>query len=146
MGAGQAIKTEITSEAFAEQFVKNGMNGTKAAQTLKPHLSYDSARQEAHTQLTKPHSREAMVKALENAGLTEDAISKIHRRNVKQGKNLPASNSALDMLYKINGTYAPEKSMSVNVHVDVSDPAQLENEIKATLAEIQGLDSLSNIE
>lgn len=138
-------KTKLETEVFAQEYVKNGFNGTKAAQKLKPHLNYDSAKSEAHNKLTNTYSREAILAALEKQGLTQDEISKIHKRNVKQGKNLPASNAALDMLYKIGGTFAPEKSMSVNVNVDVSDPAQLEAEIKATLAEIKGLDSMSNI-
>lgn len=58
-------------------------------------------------------------KILSDEGYTDEVVRLEHFKNIKQDKNLPAKNQAIDMYYKKKGAYAPEKSESQVTVVEV---------------------------
>jgi len=89
-------------------------------------------RQIANENLTKPAIRKSLQEVLEDNGVNNDLITRITTRNLKQNKNLPASNQVLDMLHKIKGNYTPERRININVTPDnINNRLQeLEDELK----------------
>jgi len=120
----------------------NPTEGAKQAYNLKgktglkdKHKQITLATTIASENMTKPD----IVKAIEQE--IDDLFEKdelkpiqIHKRNMAQNKNIPASNQALDMYYKIKGKYAPVKSINLNIN-----PQNIDNRIKELQNELKQL-------
>lgn len=77
---------------------------------------------------------------MENYGLSEEEILREHKKVIVQDKNLPAKNTALDMVYKLKGSYAPTKSdnRSLNVKINLTGK-ELDFQIQEKLKELEKL-------
>ena len=96
-------KIEYKAEAFATRYIANNMNGTKTIQELTGNKNPLSTRVRASEALAKPIYQTKIQEAMEKAGLTNDFIAEVTKRNIKQSKNYAASNSAMDMVHRIEG-------------------------------------------
>lgn len=128
-------KIELKAKAFAKSYIRNKFNGTAAVKELYNPNNDHTARSIAAENLTKPIFQKAIIETMEEMGFNDEMVSKIHKRNLQQNKNLPASNSAADMYYKIKGHYAPEKKITLNFkYKDIQQvrerTAQLLNELQ----------------
>ena len=123
-------KIEYKAEAFAKRYIANKYNGTKTVKELYNPSTDGSARKMATETINRPIFRTKIQEAMEKAGLTNDFIAEVTKRNITQAKNYAASNSAIDIVHRIEGNYAPEKSTSLNINLT---PEQAEQELKALL-------------
>ena len=124
-------KIEYKAEAFATRYIANNFNGSKTIQDLSPNIKTSlSARVRASEALAKPIFQTKIQEAMQRAGLTNDFIAEVTKRNIKQSENYSASNSAMDMVHRIEGNYAPEKKTNLNLNLTVE---QAEQELKDLL-------------
>lgn len=93
------------------------MNPTEAAARAYKIKKRTTATAIGHENLQKPYIRNALLKAMEEKGISEVMLVKEHKKIVTQDKNLPAKNTALDMMYRLRGDYAPEKHASINLTI-----------------------------
>ena len=81
-------KVELFHKAFARKYVENGLNGKQAYLAIRPHVTPNTATNEAATTLRKPSVKREIEALMEKAGLTVDSALTIHKRNMQQDKNL----------------------------------------------------------
>lgn len=140
-------KIEVKAKKFAKEYLKNGMNGTEAALKIykvgrlggNPEFKRKTASTIANKNLSKPVFIKAIIEELEKAHLNDAFAAKIHKRNLAQSKNLSASNTALDLYYRIKGYYEPQKNLNLNLNLDLN---KIDAEISATLKAIKELERL----
>lgn len=131
-------KQKIVNRIFAERYIKNEFNGQKTVQELKPHLQERSANVEAARRLADASQQKAIVEIMEEQGLTDDIATKIHKENLVQRENLPASNSALEMYHKLKGRLKNETTNThLHLHADISE---VQDKLKALDAELLELE------
>lgn len=100
---------------FVKDYVKTE-NGTQAA--FKNYdTTYETARSIASENLTKPHIIEAIksiADSIPNELLAEKHLALLNKGDDK-GIDIQAVSKGLDMAYKLKGSYAPEKSVNLNI-------------------------------
>lgn len=120
-------------KAFVKEYISNGNNSKRAAMKVLPHIKEDSANVMGHRLL-----RSVKEKNVFDEYLPEDLLAKIHREGLEAGHKIFKNNNAtkqveevgfepdyatrhryLDSAYKLKGSYAPEKSVNVNVNADI---------------------------
>ena len=129
-------RTPLKNKILAQAYIKNGMNASKTIRQFKPHLTKRSSQTRAVELLHNEGFKKAVLDELNEAGLTEAKAAKLHTRNAVQEKNLPASNTALDMYYKIKGEYAPEKKVNINLNLTGEELKQRKKELLEELTEV----------
>ena len=107
-------KIELKAKQFAKKYIENNYNGTETAMQVYNAKNRNVAHNIASENLQKPTFQKAIQEALEDSISTKDRISLVER-NAKQSHTLPASNTALDMMFKIMGDYAPDKSERITI-------------------------------
>ena len=135
-------KIELKAKQFASRYIANKMNGTKTALELYNTKDKTVANAISTENLQKPLFKKAIEDEMEKKGLNDEKVSKILDRNLSQGKHLPSSNSAIDMYFKLKGSYAPEKKASVNINI--TNPKAFKEELSSLLDEIKTLDEPTN--
>ena len=88
----------------------------------------------ASENIAKPYVKKALAEIMEEQGVNDTLVTSILKRNIKQNKNLPASNQVADMYFKLNGKYAPEKRVNLNIN-----QMNIDNKIKELQDELQQL-------
>ena len=126
---------------WVEETVKT-LNPTEAARRVYKVKNSSVAKVIAHENLTKPYLQEALGERLRGLGLDDERIAAIHRRNLEQSENISASNTALDMLYKLSGAYAPEKRANLNVSLNAVSAAELDDRIRENTINLRRLGAL----
>ena len=130
-------KMDLKTKAWAQEYIKNGFNGTETAITFgKNGLKRKTAQAIASENLSKPIYQRAILEELENVKMSEKERARLMKRNAKQQKSFSASNQAIDMLNKIAGDYAPELKQSLNITLTGKD---LDNKIKEKIEELKAL-------
>ena len=123
---------------FAETYVEEGFNGSAAIRKLNPKIkdkNYITVK--ASRTLASAKTQQSLREVLTERGFDDDSVRKLLHRNASQNKNLPASNTALDMVLKVRGDYAPEKRMNVNMNIkSETDADELISRLKAELDEL----------
>ena len=121
------------AKLFAQEFLSNGMNATEAIRVVKPHLKQTPSNLgvAGFRAVNSIKVQRALVEVMEDMGLKTDEISRILKRNAKQDKNIPASNTAIDMILKVRGEYAPEKRLTLTANI------KSEADADATIKELQ---------
>ena len=104
-------KTLNPSQAVREtyQIGKNGGGETEKQRE-------QTIRAIASENLTKPHLKQSIVEKIDKL-MNKDKIELVHKRNITQDSNIPASNQALDMYYKLSGEYSPDKHLNINANI-----------------------------
>jgi hypothetical protein len=117
--------SEVKARQFAQAFVKNNMNASAAVREIEPQYRDmgDKKKQKvvgvkATRLLDNDRVKKSLKEVLEESGLNKEEISKLLKRNAQQDKNIPASNQAIDIAVKIDGSYAPEKSVKLNLSLE----------------------------
>ena len=134
-------KTKIKAKSFVKDYLESGLNASEAARRnfkSKPEI----APQIGYQYLIKPHTQSVLAEVLDQQdGLNDDVIKSLLKRNAKQNKNLPASNSALDMAIKVKGGYAPEKRASFNLNLTDKQLDDRLNELAEEIKRLKQADS-----
>ena len=105
---------QLKDEKFAETLVKNGFNGSKTVKQLMNPKDNNQASSMAVEKMKQRGIQKALGELLDEAEMSKERRAELMARNAEQIKNLSASNTSLDMMNKIDGDYAPTKSMSIN--------------------------------
>lgn len=88
----------------------------------------------ARNKLKKVEIQRSLQEEMENKGIDNELITVITKRNLKQDKNIPASNQVLDMYHKLKGNYAPEKRVNISI-----TPDNINNRLKELEYELKQL-------
>lgn len=112
---------------MAKEYIKQGYNASATIKKLEPHLKPATAKLKAHRMITSEIFKKSLAEVMEEKGLTDEVVSQIHERNLKQSKSLPASNEAINIYHKLKGNFAPEKKLTLNINVN--DPKAVESRI-----------------
>lgn len=137
-----ANKLTKKQKGFVDEYIKTGI-GVEAALKNYETTDNNTARSIASENLTKPNIVKAIADAIPDELLTQRHLELLNKREVeikynsvtKQfdkvelGPETKAVSKALDMAYKIKSTYAPEKSLTMNINVE-----ELRDLIKENLA------------
>lgn len=131
-------KTKVKAKVFAKEYVSNGFNGTQAVKKILNPKDRHTASSMATEYLNKPAYKEAITKRIDELLMEDDTnIEKIHKRNITQDSNIPASNQALDMYHKLGGDYAPEKKINLNANINTNNIDKRLKEIQHELSRLQ---------
>jgi len=137
----QQLKSERKQRMFAHEYVKNGLNGAAAVRAIgSKAVALSTQSVMAGEYLNKPYVQRTVHELLKEK-LGEDGIANIHKRNLKQSRNISASNTALDMYYKLEGSYSPDKSITVQVKYSKE---QVEEQLKLLQDQLSTLQSLQD--
>ncbi len=132
------VKLTKKERGFVKDYIATG-NGTEAALNNYDIQSKDPenvAAVIAHENLTKPKIQNAIQEAL-----PDELLARVHLEGLQATKtdadyvveDYAVRHKYLDSAYKIKGTYAPEKTVNLNLEVESSD------EIKKLAEELNNL-------
>lgn len=107
-------------KGFVKDYLELG-NGTKAALNNYNTENENVAANIASENLRKPK----IINAIQEA-LPDDLLAKVHLQGLDAtDEGIPdyaVRHKYLDSAYKLKGLYAPDKSISLNVNADITDP------------------------
>lgn len=117
---------ELTKKqrGFVKDYVETG-NGVKAALNNYDTDDYNTANAIAVENLQKPAIQNAILSIAEqipDSLLVEKHNALLKKIDDKGDIDTQAVKAGLEMAYKLKGVYAPEKSMNLNVDVDITNP------------------------
>lgn len=79
---------------------------------------------------------EGVQEALEELGFTEDNAKSVVTKIMLNEKVNPSDRlKATDQVFKVRGSYAPEKSLNINVEVDPDTEKKVNNVVKRYLSD-----------
>lgn len=119
----------ILQEKLADEIVKNAKSKKpKNKKELLVSAGYDETTAEATPE--RIIEQKGVQEALEVRGFTELNAKRVVEQILNSGKTEPnARLKAADMVFKVHGSYAPDKSINVNINqkaIDPTDPKILE--------------------
>lgn len=127
----------IRQKRLAEAIVNNGLREqplNKAELVVSAGYAEMTAKANAGFIIDQPGVQEA----LDDLGFTEENAKKVVVKILLEGKEESAQLKAADMVFKVKGSYAPEKSQNVNLNVkaeakDLTKHEQLRTEYEEKL-------------
>jgi len=128
------------AKILSKEFIKQNFNATATIKKLEPKIKPKTAEVKASRMIRSVEFNKSLEETMEELGLNDKLVERIHKRNLKQSKSLPASNEALNIYHKIKGNYAPEKKLTANLNIDVRDKEALNKRIKVLREELKQLD------
>jgi len=134
MGASRKIGGLTFKERkFVKEYIKTQGNAKLATQRAYPNANASTLKSLPSTKLNKPEVRNAIIKALDKAGLNDDFIADTLKKNIPQesiGKGATATtvNKTLELLIKLREPSRETKSTSLNYTVfqDISNLSNTE--------------------
>lgn len=127
-----ANKLTKKQRGFVKDYVKTGI-GTVAVRNHYDVANDNVAKSIASENLTKPYIQKAIAEMLPDDLLGERHLELLNKREtviglkredgtydrIDIGPDVQGVSKGLDMAYKLKGSYAPEKSTSVNLNLEV---------------------------
>ena len=108
-------RLSLKEKGFVQDYIKM-KNGTKAILNNYDVKTEKTAGVMAVESLGKPRIVQAIDKALQGAGLTDEHVSKIHHSNLTQDQDLRVSQTAIKDYYAVTGKLDRDaNTSSVNV-------------------------------
>lgn len=135
-------KIELKARAFAKDYVATNFNGTEAAARNYNVKNRKVAGVIAVENLAKPSFQKSILEVLEEEGIDRKDVGRQHKIVLRQNKNYPAKNTAIDMYYKLSGDYAPEKKANFNLNLTNEQLNARLNELDTEIKRIKGNDTL----
>jgi phage terminase small subunit len=134
-------KLTLKQERFAREYIKEG-NASEAVRRAYPNVKTPlSVRVVGSENLTKPNIRERIDELLAEE-MSKREVASILSRNIRQNKNLGASNSAIELYARMTPDML-QASKSVRLNLNLS-PEQRAERIKEIVEQIQALQGTSN--
>lgn len=113
--AGETLKMTSMEKKFAELFIKLNGDRVKAFEGAGyKSTSRDMAYKKATDRLRDPDIAKYISHLLDKSGFNETNVTKQHAYVITQMGDLGSKNKAIDMFYKLKGSYAPEKHVTIN--------------------------------
>lgn len=109
---------------FVKDFVETG-NGTKSALKNYDTESENVAAVIASENLRKPKIINAIADAIPDDLLTKKHLELLNKTDSEGNIDVQAVKAGLDMGYKVKGSYAPDKSVNLNLNREVVATAEL---------------------
>lgn len=110
-------------------------NGTKSVSSAMKEAGYSESTCSNPQQVT----RSKTYKEIFGETVTKEDLTRIHRQHL-YSENEMVSLKGLDMAYKVNGDYAPEKSVSLTANLDIeSDNPKMKEFKKQTIEKLREL-------
>lgn len=120
--------TKLTKrqKGFVKDYVKTG-NGTLSAKNNYNVTTDGSARSYASQILTNVNIQKALAERLPDDLLEEKHLALLNKMTLIGNEiDVNAVAKGLDMAYKVKGTYAPDKTLNINMNVQPIDPTNPE--------------------
>ena len=116
------MRNKLTKKekGFAQDFAATG-NGVQSALKNYDTESYKTASNIASTNLDKPRVQKAIAEMIPDDLLGQKHLALLNKIDEKGEIDVQAVSKGLDMGYKIKGTYAPEKTVNMNIEVESSE-------------------------
>lgn len=119
-------------KAFLKEYLENGNNGTAAVKKVFPPMAEGSARVKASWLLTRPNILALVDNVIPDSLLRRKHMQLLNKteKKVVQGEvitdiDTQAVSKALDMAYKLKGSYAAEKK-EISGSLNTIPPEELE--------------------
>ena len=125
----------LKQKAWVKEVVAT-RNLTEATRRVYNVKNVDVAKAMGSENFAKPYMNQAVTQELERAGITLPFIMQEHESVIKQNEHIPAKNTAIDMAYKLYGTYAPDRSVNVNLNIP-TDERGLQEAIDKLIGELK---------
>lgn len=129
--------SKTKAKMLAKEYIKQNFNAAATIREIEPHLNKGVARNKGARMLSNAIFNKSLQETMAEIGLNDSIVEKTHKRNLKQNKNLPASNEAINIYHKIKGNYAPEKKLSLNINIQ--DPQAVNKRIQDLEEELKQL-------
>ena len=133
--------SKVKTKILAEEYLRNGLNATQAVKKFRPAYNNNVAKVAASRMLASDNFKESIQEVMEEQGITDKMLLREHTKVIKQDKHLPSKNGAIDMAYKLKGSYAPIKSESKTLSININDIKQVEERTKQLLDELKQLNT-----
>lgn len=133
---GKQYTLTLRQQLFCEKYLEFRGNGVQAI--FESGYKVKNARVAAaiaSENLTKPNIIAYVNSQLEKYGFNDDNVTREHLFLINQYSDLQAKNKAVDMYYKLKGTYAPEKTVTVAFTPD-SNTVKVADEYEKKLKEV----------
>lgn len=130
---GKIYKITLKEKLFCETYLETRGSGVDAALRVYNCKNRQVAWTMASQELIKPQIIAYIDLKLEEYGFTDENVKKQHLFTLNQFQDLGAKNKAVDMFYKLKGTYAPEQ---IKHSLDEDDIEERIREVKARIGAI----------
>ena len=109
------IKEDTKIEHFADAYIKNGMNGTKAYQAVVTTVGPRTAEVQAHRLLSKDKTKKAIADRMPSDALLSNVIKEAITEKPKQDIDWSTKHKYIVTALKLKGYLKDEHNTSVNV-------------------------------
>ena len=121
---GQIVMSELEM-MFAEEYIKNGRNGTKAYKTVKLNVSMDTARKSASKVLNRPHVRQYindLLTEIHNQNMADITEIKEHLTTILRDTNEKTAdrNRAAELLLRVEGGFDDKPQIDTTVRLELT--------------------------
>lgn len=116
---GKTYKLTFKEREFCEYYLEFKGDGVDAVLEVFDVTNPKVAAAMAYEYLRKPHLIAYINSKLEEYGFNDDNVLKQHLFLLNQDADLKSKSKAIDMFYRLKGTYAPEKTANVTVSIDL---------------------------
>lgn len=121
---GKIVMSELEM-LFAEEYIKNGRNGTKAYKFVKPNVSMDTARKTASKVLNRPHVRQYindLLTEIHNQNMADITEVKEYLTNIMRDANEKTAdrNRAAELLLKVEGGFDDKPQIDTTVRLELT--------------------------
>lgn len=110
---------------FVKDYIETG-NGVQSALKNYNTIDYSTAGNIASENLNKPKIQQAIADAIPDDLLTKKHLALLNKVDKEGEIDVQAVSKGLDMGYKIKGSYAPEKSVNLNLNGEIIANEELE--------------------
>lgn len=117
---GKKYRISMQEKLFSESYLDFKGNGTEAAFEHYNCQNFRIAASIAYQNLRKLHIIAYIDLKLGEYGFNDESVSKQHLFTLNQFADLAQKNKAIDMFYKLKGSYAPEKK-DVSLGLSLTD-------------------------
>lgn len=132
--------SKVKAKILAKGYIDNNFNATKTIKSFEPNINNKVAQLKGHRMINSEVFKKSLKEIMTEKGLTDELITEIHERNLKQSKSIPASNEAINIYHKLEGNYAPERKISTNLNVNINDSQAVAKRIEDLKQELELLD------
>ena len=131
--------SKAKAKIIAPRYIKSGFNMSEVMRQLHPELAAPDKKTHLRVKATRAlasvNVKREISELMDEKGITDELLLSEHKKVLTQNKHLPSKNTALDMAYKLKGSYSPTKSESKSINIDIST--------KELLQELKQLDELN---
>ena len=131
--------SKTKAKILAKEYINNDFNATETIKKIEPNIKNKTAGVKASRMLESVVFQKSLAEVMEEQGINNEIILREHKKVLVQDKHLPSKNTAIDMFYKLQGSYAPEKKLTLNINTN--DPEAINKRIADIKEELRLLNN-----